>query len=165
MATNVLGHADRRRYNPSRDIAYCWPWLMRASLDRVSEDVGEAWAIKFIKNNSISNDELVKVAKSLATFMSLCNKPDESRDTALGTLKESGYYDCSDEARTIILAAMGETMLAAFFLAIRDVLVEDEPSPFNDKRFGELVDKSMKEICLRNESFFGRILRKIRSWF
>lgn len=165
MATNILGHVDRRRYNPSRDLAYCWPWIMRASLDRVTLGTGEPWALKLIDKYGISNENLMKVAKSLAAFMASCNKPDESPDNPKDTLASSGFFDCSEEARTLVLAAMGETMLAAFFLGIRDILVEDEPSPLNDKRFEEQVIKAMNEICLRNESFFGRILRKIKSWF
>jgi len=165
MATNILGHVDRRRYNPSRDIAYCWPWIMRASLDRIASGTGEPWAVKLIDKYNISNEELTKVAKCLASFMASCNKPDESPSNPKDTIAASGFFDCSEEARLLVLAAMGETMLAAFFLAIRDVLVEDEPSPLNDKRFGELVQAAMDKICLRNESFFRRILRKIRSWF
>lgn len=165
MATNILGHVDRRRYNPSRDIAYCWPWIMRASLDRIASGTGEPWAVNLIDKYKISNEELTKVAKCLASFMASCNKPDESPSNPKDTIEASGFFDCSEEARLLVLAAMGETMLAAFFLAIRDVLVEDEPSPLNDKRFGELVQAAMDKICLRNESFFRRILRKIRSWF
>jgi len=165
VATNILGHVDKRRYNPSRDIAYCWPWIMRASMDRVTSGTGEHWALKVIEKYNISNEELVKVAKCLASFMALCNKPEESPSNPKDAVEASGLFDCSEEARLLVLSAMGETMLAAFFLAIRDVLVEDEPSPLNDKRFAELVQASMDKLCLRNESFFRRTLRKIRSWF
>lgn len=165
MATNILGHTDRRRYNPSRDIAYCWPWIMRASMDRIAIGAGEPWAMKIIEKRGISNENLMKVAKCLAAFMASCNKPDESPNNPKDTLEASGFFDCDEEARCLVLAAMGESMLAAFFLSIRDVLVEDEPSPLNDKRFEELLTKSMDELCLRNESFLGRILRKVKSWF
>lgn len=165
MATNILGHVDKRRYNPSRDIAYCWPWIMRAAMDRLALDSGEDWAVRYLKKNKVNNDDIVKVAQCLATFMTSCNKPDESPENAKDTLQATGLFDCNDEARILAYAAMGETMLAAFFLGIRDVLVEDEPSPLNDKRFQELLMKSVNQICLRNESFFGRILRKVKSWF
>jgi hypothetical protein len=165
MATNILGHVDKRRYNPSRDVAYCWPWIMRSAMDRIATGSGETWAINFISKNNISNEELVKTAKCLATFMTMCNKPDECPNNAKDAAQSCGLFDCSDDARTLVYAAMGETMLAAFFLGIRDVLVEDEPSPLNDKKFEQLLMKAVDEICLRNESFFGRILRKVRSWF
>jgi hypothetical protein len=165
MATNILGHVDKRRYNPSRDIAYCWPWIMRAAMDRIASGTGEAWALSFIDKNKISDEELLKTAKALATFMAMCNKPEECPNNPKEAAQASGLFDCSPDARTLAYAAMGETMLAAFYLGIRDVLVEDEPSPLNDKRFEEQAVKAANNLCLGNKSFLGRILRKISSWF
>jgi len=165
MAVNMIGHPDKRRYNPGRDIAYCWPWIMRSAIDRITSGSGEPWALKVIDKYNISNEDLVKVAKGLATFMALCNDPEKCPDNPKDTVEASGLFGCSEEARLLVYSAVGETMLAAFFLAIRDVLLEDEPSPLNDKRFAELIQASMDKLCLRNESFFRRFLRKIKSWF
>lgn len=45
MATNIIGHPDRRRYNPSRDIAYCWPNIMKSAMDRLSEGAALPWFV------------------------------------------------------------------------------------------------------------------------
>jgi hypothetical protein len=51
--------------------------------------------------------------------------------------------------------------MAAFYSAIRDVLVEDEPSPLNDKRLADLILSSMDEVISKRRSVFERVV----NWF
>ena len=104
MATNIIGHPDKRRYNPSRDIAYCWPNILKSSLDRVSEGSGAPWFIDHLNLNNITNEELCKVSASLAKYMGMCNNPNDCPSTVRETITASGLMDCGSDARTAVYA-------------------------------------------------------------
>jgi hypothetical protein len=159
VVTNIVGHVDRRRYNPSRDIAYCWPNIMQSTMDRISSGTGLPPFLDFISKHNISEEKLIEAAKAVATYMASCNKPDESPANVKDTMEESGLFRCDDDARFVIYAALGETMMAAFYLAIRDVLIEDEPSPLNDKMLAAKISESINKVLNRRKSFI--ILRRI----
>lgn len=165
MATNILGHADKRRYNPARDIAYCWPNIMKSAMDRVSKGSATPWLIKRAIDNRITDEQLIKVAQSLASYMAMCNKPEDSPVGVYDTMEKSGLFGCDDAAKMLVYAALGETMMAAFHSAIRDVLVEDEPSPLNDKRLADLILSSMDEVIAKRRSVFERVVNWFRCVF
>jgi hypothetical protein len=165
MATNIIGHPDKRRYNPSRDIAYCWPNILKSSLDRVSEGSGAPWFIDHLNLNNITNEELCKVSASLAKYMGMCNNPNDCPSTVRETITASGLMDCGSDARTAVYAALGETMLIAFFLAVRDVLVEDEPSPLSDSRLAQKIKESTDAITKKRDSFLSRVAMSFRLLF
>lgn len=165
MATNILGHTDKRRYNPARDIAYCWPNIMKSAMDRVSKGSALPWLIKRAIDNRITDEQLIMVAQSLANYMALCNKPDDSSAGVHDTMEKSGLFKCDDTAKMLVYAALGETMMAAFYSAIRDVLVEDEPSPLNDKRLAEMILSSMDEIVAKRRSVFERVVHWFKCMF
>jgi hypothetical protein len=160
VVTNIVGHVDRRRYNPSRDIAYCWPNIMQSTMDRISGDTGLKSFLDHIAKYDIKEEELVEAAKAVATYMAACNKPDESPSNVRDAMEQSGLFRCSDSAKFAIYAALGETMMAAFYLAIRDVLVEDEPSPLNDKMLSVKLNESIGQVLNRRRS----IPRRIWDW-
>ena len=165
LATNILGHVDRRRYNPSRDIAYCWPQIMQSAMDRVSKGTGLPWFMELVKRHQVTDEALSKSAKAMANYMAMCGRPDECPDNVKDTMEKSGLFECDDSSKMLIYAALGETMMAAFYSSIRDVLVEDEPSPLNDKRFVELVGSSMDGIFYKRRSTFGRVYDRVVSFF
>lgn len=165
MVTNIVGHVDKRRYNPSRDIAYCWPNLMQSTMDRISKGPGLQSFLDFIENNGITEEKLAEAAKAIALYMAACNKPDESPANVKDTMEQSGLFRCDDMAKFTIYAALGETMMAAFYLAIRDVLVEDEPSPLNDKMLVGKINDSISQVLNRRKSFLRRIWDRICGLF
>lgn len=160
MATNILGHTDRRRYNPARDIAYCWPNIMKSAMDRVSKGSAVPWLISSANRHRVTDSQLEAVAQSIATYMSLCNRPDDCPGGAFETMEKSGLFKCDDTAKMLIYAALGETMMAAFHSSIRDVLVDDEPSPLSDKRLSELLASAIEEVSIRR----GSLLKRATSW-
>jgi hypothetical protein len=165
LATNILGHVDRRRYNPSRDIAYCWPSIMQSAMDRVSKGTGLPWFMSLVKKHQVTDEALSKTAKAIAHYMAACNKPDECPSNVKDAMEKSGLFECDETAKMLLYAALGETMMAAFYSSIRDVLVEDEPSPLNDKRLIELVGSSMDRIFYSRRSALGRVCDKVVSFF
>ncbi len=165
MVTNILGHSDRRRYNPSRDIAYCWPKLMQSAMDRVSKGTGLPWFMELVKKHQVTDEALSKAAKAIANYMATCSKPDECPVNVKDTMEKSGLFECDETAKMLLYAALGETMMAAFYSSIRDVLVEDEPSPLNDKRLVDLVGSSMDGIFYERRSTLGRVYDKVVSFF
>lgn len=165
MATNILGHTDRRRYNPARDIAYCWPNIMKSAMDRVSTGSALPWLIKAAGDNHVTDEQLIIVAQAMASYMTMCNKPDDSPNNVHDTMEKSGLFKCDAAAKMVVYAALGETMMAAFYSAIRDVLVEDEPSPLNDKRLAELILSSMDEVVAKRQSVFERAVKWFKCMF
>lgn len=165
MATNVIGHPDRRRYNPSRDIAYCWPNIMKSAMNRLSKGSALHWFISLIDKYGVSDEDLENTAKAMALYMALCNKPDDEPSDILSLMDKSGLTKCDDTSKMLLYAALGETMMAAFYSAIRDVLIEDEPSPLNDARLAEVISASMSRILEEKKPRSFRLIRRIKSLF
>ena len=97
--------------------------------------------------------------------MGMCNNPNDCPSTVRETITASGLMDCGSDARTAVYAALGETMLIAFFLAIRDVLVEDEPSPLSDARLAQKIKESTDIITKKRDSFLSRVAMSFRLLF
>jgi hypothetical protein len=165
MATNIIGHPDKRRYNPARDIAYCWPHIMKSAMDRLSEETALPWFVSLIDKYEVPDKNIEDAAKAMALYMALCNKPDEGPSNALFIMDRSGLTKCDGTAKMLLYAALGETMMVAFHAALRDVLMEDEPSPLNDAKLVAAVDKSMKLILEERSSYTSRLIRRIKSIF
>jgi hypothetical protein len=165
MATNIIGHPDRRRYNPSRDIAYCWPNIMKSAMDRLSEGAALPWFISLIDKYQVPDKNIEDAAKAMALYMALCSKPEEGLSNALAIMDRSGLTKCDDTAKMLLYAALGETMMVAFHASLRDVLMEDEPSPLNDAKLVEVINTSMTKILEERSSYTSRMIRRIKSIF
>ena len=165
MATNIIGHPDRRRYNPSRDIAYCWPNIMKSAMDRLSEGSALPWSVSLIDKYEVTDKNIEDTAKAMALYMALCNKPEEGPSGALPLMDRSGLTKCDDTSKMLLYAALGETMMVAFHASIRDVLMEDEASPLNDAKLVEVINTSMTQILEERSSYISKLVRKIGSVF
>lgn len=166
MVTNIIGHSDSRRYNPSRDLSYAWPNLLKATMNRISRDQGCSTFIQLADQYKVTDEDLTKVAVGVANYMRICNNPGDEPTTVLAAMEESGLFACENSARLIVYAALGETVMAAFFSAIRDVLMVDEASPLNDSKLAREVNESIRLVMVsRNKSLLARAIDFVRSYF
>lgn len=127
-------------YHPERDFAYITPTLMRQAIDNMSEPVNpeiETWK----EQQGITEADVILAAEALADaqkdFVSLAD-PVSSLHQALHRRK---YFSLPVSVRLLLQAMVGEVMIGAWFLAVREVSIKGEESPAQNEmcRFSAAV--------------------------
>jgi hypothetical protein len=133
MGMNIKGHVDRRRYNPSRDIAYAWPNLMKSALMAYENEVSEPIAKELIEKFNISENDLGVLVERYANYFKAClDQGDKGYKSPEEAIAACGFFDLPPSHQAVILVRMGQVITGAFFYAIRDVHVDSDDPPFND---------------------------------
>ena len=134
---------DGALYNPERDFAYITPTLMTRAVSNMecafdsSEEV-RTWC----SAAGIDKSDMAKVAESLALaqrdFVNAAD-PVTSFEQAL---RRRNFFDFSYALRQYLFAAIGETICAAWFVAVREVSTvgEESPAQNNMARFSAVVN-------------------------
>jgi hypothetical protein len=133
VGINIKGHEDRRRYNPSRDIAYAWPNLMKAALIGFEKEKSEPITAYLIEQSGINDRDLGELVARYANYFQEClAQGDKNHKTPEDALVACGFFDLPSSHQAVLLARLGQIITGAFFYAIRDVHVDSEDPPFND---------------------------------
>ena len=114
-------------YNPERDYAYITPTLMRIAVENLHTPSAAANAI--ILENNITAEELsaatIALAQAQRDFINAAD-PVSSLEQAL---QRHEFYKARPCVQTVVLASIGESAVAAWFLAVREVSYVGEESP------------------------------------
>lgn len=120
MATQMVfrkGQTDLPlvKYNPCRDVAYCWDDLLRSTCTLIERrefaEVGP-----FIAEHNVTDDELTDVLVFLAEFWK--GSRDGDREP-LHELQKRGWFELRWQARAAVLSMMGQMMLGFVYSGIR----------------------------------------------
>jgi hypothetical protein len=142
MGMNIKGHVDTRRYNPSRDIAYAWPNLMKAALIGFDKERSEPITAKLIKDYGVTDEELGDLVDKYAHYFKACLEQGEKEYKGPeDALAACGFFDLPLTHQAVILTRMGQVITGAFYYAIRDVHVDSDDPPFND---ASVIDAGFK---------------------
>jgi hypothetical protein len=162
MPLNVMGHPDRRRYNPSRDVAYIWPNLMKVALEGLKEGLREPICQSLVDKYKLDDKALGEAAAKYAKLFEVALKQgDLGIKTAEEALKLCGFFDLSEGQQAVILTRLGQVMTGAFFYAVRDTYVETNDPPYDDAKIAELASKAQESFTNRTRKWY----HKLFSWF
>lgn len=119
-------NGDDRMYNPDRDLAWCYPSLIKAAIQGLDDGKIGVWYGDYLKAKGVTPDDLRQVVKTLSdSFQYFVN--DESVNSPEDALRKSGFLAVNPAAQLVLMARIGQVMLGAFFSGIRDVTEMDLP--------------------------------------
>jgi len=115
-------------YHPERDYAYITPTLLRQAIENLEHPPSEelrAWQEK----EKITAVEIAAVTTALADAQrDFVNGADPVHDLEQA-LRRRGFYDARLPVRLALLSHIGEVVVGAWFLAVREVTTVGEESP------------------------------------
>lgn len=134
-------------YAPARDLSVYFPTAVRAALEKWDEPTCpyRSWldTVK-IGNN---NDEVCAVAAGLAAMCSedCIVEPKTYREA----LDKSGILAVSRTTYLAVMAAVGEEVMAAFWIGIRGATVADESGKYTVMQYDPEAVKAEAELLIR----------------
>ena len=122
---------DPRFYAPNRDIAYCFPQMMRKALAALDdEETRPPWIAEYLEYTGTTQDDICAAAKAMADgiahFVDVDKPPPE---TPQASLEESGFFGAPPAAQLVISARLGQVFTGLFFTAVRDITPQGMESP------------------------------------
>lgn len=140
---------DGALYNPERDFAYITPTLMARAVSNMEcayADCPETR--KWCDDHGVTTADMALIAESLALaqrdFVNAAD-PVSSFEQAL---RRRNFFDFSCSLRRYLFAAIGETICAAWFVAVREVSTvgEESPAQNNMARFAATVNDFVARV-------------------
>lgn len=160
MGMNIRGHVDTRRYNPSRDISYAWPNLMKGALTAFDKEVNEPVTECLVKTFNVDDHALGELVSRYANYFKAClEQGDKGFKTPEQALASVGFFDLPPSHQAVILARLGQIITGAFFYAIKEVYVDSDDPPFNDAAVIEAGFKAKQAFLNRRKPWYLYFLK------
>jgi hypothetical protein len=115
---------DGRWYNPNRDIAYCWQYLVKRAASVLEDAAQEPWLRSYLDHYQVTLDDLGEGIAVYVRYMVYAHTP--SIQGLPQALEQSGWYKLAPAVQGAVLMALGQVMTCAFYPAIRDVYFPNE---------------------------------------
>lgn len=147
---NIVGHSDTRRYNPSRDIAYCWPKMVQIACDGLAEDQWDPLFRDYLKQNGVTEAQIGEVVVAYAKYLKSCmDYSDPTAKYPVDILRRVGFFDLPQPAQAALMIKLGQVLTGAFFSSIRDVDMEGEAPPLDDRELMEAARRAREVLAAR----------------
>jgi hypothetical protein len=130
-------------YNPERDFAYITPTLMARAVGNMECAYDNSAEVKeWCERNGVTKADMAKVAEALAMMQRDFINAADPVASFEHAMSRRNFLDFPLPLRQYLFAAIGETMCAAWFLAVREVSIvgEDSPAQLNMARFAATVN-------------------------
>lgn len=103
--------------SPMRDLAHSFPYLVRAALEAMDED---------LKKMPLEAEEQAGLyAKALAAYISQCPLP-ESPDSSIELMKKLKMTEFPEDTQRLFGKWMTRVLLGAYWVGVRNALHPDE---------------------------------------
>jgi hypothetical protein len=130
-------------YNPERDLAYITPTLMARAVGNMECAYDNSEEIKtWCDSHSITKADMANVAEALALMQRDFINAADPVTSFEQAMQRRNFSDFPLPLRQYLFAAIGETICAAWFLAVREVSIigEESPAQLNMARFAAVVN-------------------------
>lgn len=134
---------DGALYNPERDFAYITPTLMARAVSNMECAYDDSPEVKnWCVAAGIDKAAMAKVAEALALAQRDFVNAADPVSSFEHALRRRNFFDFPYELRQYLFAAIGETLSAAWFVAVREVsnIGEESPAQNNMARFSAIVN-------------------------
>lgn len=121
---------EPRRYNPSRDIAYVFPSLMKAAVDSVAAWADDPINAEFIQKSGVTQEQVLKVLAAFQVFCSEVVKGDNNPEAADAHAKlaaKSGFDACDTFALMFVCGRLGLSVMGLFHDSYNDANTGERP--------------------------------------
>ena len=110
--------ADGRLYNPNRDVAHCFKFVVEQVSMRFDTEQWRALT-DLLDNDDVS---LTDVGNALQCFIKfVASSVDNGKETMESCLQRTGFLDCSDTEQIAVLSYVGLVVTGMFFQGVREV--------------------------------------------
>lgn len=117
-------------YAPHRDVAYLFPHLAFAAMKGLDAGNWQPWYKEYLYFHGVTEEMLGEGARVLALFCNSCT--DDVQDTAAEhVLERSGFFNLPRPVQFVIQAKLGQFLLGAYFMSIREVTHQGEAPPLD----------------------------------
>lgn len=134
---------DGALYNPERDFAYITPTLMARAVSNMECAYGsDAEVRSWCDASNISKSDMAKIAEALALAQRDFVNSADPVSSFEQALRRRNFFDFPYQLRQYLFAAIGESLCAAWFVAVREVSTvgEESPAQNNMARFAATVN-------------------------
>lgn len=134
---------DGALYNPERDFAYITPTLMARAVSNMecaynTDNEVRSWC----DSVNVSKADMAKIAEALALAQRDFVNSADPVSSFEQALRRRNFFDFPYQLRQYLFAAIGESLCAAWFVAVREVstIGEESPAQNNMARFSAVVN-------------------------
>jgi len=117
-----------KMYNPERDLGYAGPLLIERAIRMTLPTTWEKWLKRFLAANGIENYEDFVATGALEKFTLALNRiiGDENPGIAFEAV---GFTDVSPAAQMLLYCRLGQAMLGATWVGVKDTHMPDDAPP------------------------------------
>lgn len=121
MSLQMFSSGEDRLYNPNRDVAHCFGWVVEEASRRLAS---QQWPVlaDYCKAHGVTPEELAAAAASFSAAVAQAAEHPEERRPAQ-TLKRVGFLDVRDEAQFAYQAVLGTVCLGIFWQGVKHASV------------------------------------------
>lgn len=134
---------DGALYNPERDFAYITPTLMARAVSNMEcaynmDNEVRSWC----DAANVSKADMAKIAEALALAQRDFVNSADPVSSFEQALRRRNFFDFPYQLRQYLFASIGESLCAAWFVAVREVstIGEESPAQNNMARFAAVVN-------------------------
>lgn len=142
---NILGHQDKRRYNPSRDFAHCWPGVMEDVLTRLDEVNWDPALRDYMKHHGVGMPEIEQAAEAYMNYFAILNNPSRAPRDVREALDAAGFFKCHPAAHMALAYCTFQYTTGMWWTAIEDTMEEGKP-PVDDRKIIESVREHARRM-------------------
>lgn len=111
---------DGPMYSPQRDLAYITPTIMQGAMARLDEQNWTANQREYFESVGLTAQALGQAVEALAESQRFFVEASDTLDY-LEALRHGGFTLCAPVAQDVVLAAVGQALVAAWFHGVREV--------------------------------------------
>jgi hypothetical protein len=116
MLQAKLTKDDARLYDPGRDVAHCFDFVIEEVAKRVEDGRWQVLA-RLAEHSGVSEDELGRACADLCRFVYI--QGEFKKESMASCLARSGFLDRHEYARVILLAHLGSVILGMHWAGVR----------------------------------------------
>ncbi len=112
-----MSQGDARLYNPDRDVAHNFDFVIQEVAKAVEEGRWEPLT-KLARNHSVPDEELGRTCQALIKFIGV--QADNPRESMACCLARCGFLDLHPTARVVVMAYLGQITLGMHWAGVRE---------------------------------------------
>lgn len=143
----MMGHIDRRAYNPTRDIARIWHRVFQIGVTHTLTHKGVGG--KYLESLNLPEADLQAGLTSFVKVLEAIQSP--SPDVKLQqVIEESELMKRDPRLLMALYSGIGATFLSTAYAATNDLLNHEDP-PMSDKDFRKLLIETVGSVLGQEE--------------
>lgn len=116
-----MSEADMRLYNPSRDVAHNFSFVVEEVAKRLENEGIWPELRDYLKSKGVTQEDLGKACEGFMLFVA--SAVENPKETMGACLRRSGYLDAPEPAQIAYMAMIGSVMSGIYWVGCREATV------------------------------------------